>query len=125
AICHCGAGSEAGSGACFVKFGAARPGAGGEERFGRLLDACAEMTRRRGLEQVVAGVNTARRTAYRAVLARRWRAELIGIAMHRPADPAYTHANAVVLDDWRKAPARAGAYPTTPARAGAWISSAV
>jgi hypothetical protein len=32
AICHCGAGSEAGSGACFVKFGAARPGAGGPER---------------------------------------------------------------------------------------------
>ncbi|HKA29445.1 MAG TPA: hypothetical protein VKH82_08725, partial [Candidatus Binatia bacterium] len=61
AICHCGPGSEAGSGACFVKFGAVRPGAGGEERFGRLLDACADLTRRLGLERIVAGVNTPRR----------------------------------------------------------------
>jgi hypothetical protein len=38
---------------------------------------------------VVAGVNTARRAAYRTILARRWRAELIGIAMHRHDDPAY------------------------------------
>jgi GNAT superfamily N-acetyltransferase len=101
AICHCGPGSEAGSGSCFVKFGAARPGPGGEARFGRLLDACTALAHRRGLEWVVAGVNTARRTAYRAVLARRWRAELIGIAMHRHDDPAYNHADALVLDDWR------------------------
>ncbi len=101
AIGHCGAGSEAGSGACFVKFGAVRPGTGDEERFGRLLDACAELTRRRGLERIVAGVNTARRAAYRAVLARGWRAQLIGIAMHRHDDPAYNHAGALVLDDWR------------------------
>ena len=101
AICHCGAGSEAGSGACFVKFGAVRPGAGGQERLAALLDACAALARRRGLERVVAGVNTARRAAYRTILARRWRAELIGIAMHRHDDPAYNHAEALILDDWR------------------------
>jgi GNAT superfamily N-acetyltransferase len=101
AICHCGAGSEAGSGACFVKFGAVRPGAGGQERLAALLDACAALARRRGLERVVAGVNTARRAAYRTILARGWRAELIGIAMHRHDDPAYNHAEALILDDWR------------------------
>src|SRR5262249_30403841 len=101
AICHCGPGSEAGSGACFVKFGAARPGPGGEERFGRLLDACTALARRRGLERVVAGIHTARRTASRAALARGWRAELMGIAMHGHDDRAYTHADALVLDDWR------------------------
>ncbi|HJW68559.1 MAG TPA: GNAT family N-acetyltransferase, partial [Candidatus Binatia bacterium] len=101
AICHCGAGSEAGSGAGFVKFGAVRPGAGGQERLAALLDACAALARRRGLERVVAGVNTARRVAYRTILARRWRAELIGIAMHRHDDPAYNHAEALILDDWR------------------------
>jgi len=101
AICHCGPGSEAGSGACFVKFGAVRPGAGGPERLAVLLDACAALARRRGLQRVVAGVNTARRAAYRTILARGWRAELIGIAMHRDDDPAYNHVDALILDDWR------------------------
>ena len=40
AICHRGAGSEAGSGVCYVKFGAVRPGAAAAGRFDRLLDAC-------------------------------------------------------------------------------------
>jgi hypothetical protein len=30
AICHCGPGSEAGGGTCYVKFGAVRPGRGAE-----------------------------------------------------------------------------------------------
>ena len=33
AICHCGAGSEAGGGTCYVKFGAVRPGPGAESYF--------------------------------------------------------------------------------------------
>ena len=39
AICHNGAGTEAGSGACYVKFGAARPGRHAERDFDRLLHA--------------------------------------------------------------------------------------
>ena len=58
AICHCGAGSEAGSGDCFVKFGAVRPGDGGA--FERLLDACEAFAAAAGLERIVAGVNTGR-----------------------------------------------------------------
>jgi hypothetical protein len=41
AVCHCGAG-EAGSGACYVKFGAVRPGPDAGHLFERLLDACEE-----------------------------------------------------------------------------------
>ena len=40
AVCHCGAGSEAGSDTCYVKFAAVRPGKGAAERYERLLDAC-------------------------------------------------------------------------------------
>ncbi len=34
AVCQAGAGTEAGSGACYVKFGAVRPGPDAERRFG-------------------------------------------------------------------------------------------
>src|SRR5215471_9645568 len=40
AVCHIGAGSEAGGGTCYIKFGAARPGPGAGTRFTALLDAC-------------------------------------------------------------------------------------
>ena len=39
AVCHLGAG-KAGSGRCYVKFGAVRPGPRAERWFGLLLDAC-------------------------------------------------------------------------------------
>ncbi len=47
AVCHSGAGTEAGSGVCYVKFGAARVGADAEQDFSRLLDACEEMASHR------------------------------------------------------------------------------
>lgn len=58
AVCHCGAGSEAGSGTCYVKFGAVRPGPGAGERFERLLDACDAFAAGLRLERLVAGVST-------------------------------------------------------------------
>lgn len=101
AICHCGAGSEAGSGACYVKFAASRPGPHAPERFGRLLDACAATARACGVDQLIAGVNTARRGAYRELLARGMRIDLLGVSMQRGGDPAYDHADSFVIDDWR------------------------
>ena len=50
---------------------------------------------------VVAGVNTARRDAYGALLDRGFRAELIGVTMHNAADEGYHHPGAWVIDDWR------------------------
>jgi GNAT superfamily N-acetyltransferase len=101
AVCHCGPGTEAGGGTCFVKFGATRPGPGAGAAFERLLDACEGLAATRGLGRLVAGVNTARREAYREMLARGFRADLVGVAMERPDEPGYNRADVYVMDDWR------------------------
>jgi GNAT superfamily N-acetyltransferase len=101
AICHLGPVSEAGDGVCFVKFGAVRPGAGAEDRFAALLDACAGVAIAAGMTTVVAGVNTAREEAYRAMLARGFRTHIQGVTMHRPNEPGYSRPGLFVLDDWR------------------------
>jgi GNAT superfamily N-acetyltransferase len=101
AVCHCGPGTEAGGGTCFVKFGAARPGPGAGEAFERLLDACEALAASRGLGRLAAGVNTARRDAYRRMLARGFRADLVGVAMQRPDEPGYNRPDVYVMDDWR------------------------
>jgi GNAT superfamily N-acetyltransferase len=101
AVCHCGAGSEAGSGALYVKFGAARPGLAAEQNFNRLLEACEAFAASRGLEKIVAGVNTARVAAYRRMLARGFRSIIQGVAMLRSEDQGYNRADVYVIDDWR------------------------
>jgi GNAT superfamily N-acetyltransferase len=101
AVCHTGPGTEAGTEACFIKVGAARPGPQAESDFGRLLDACEAYAARCGASVVIAGVSTARRGAYRALLDRGYRAELTGVTMHQPDEEGYHHAGAWVIDDWR------------------------
>ncbi len=101
AVCHCGARTEAGSGACFVKFGAVRPGDGAAARFERLLDTCEALAAERGLSRLMAGVNTARHGAYRALLGRGYRAMINGVTMLRPSEPAYNRPDAYVIDDLR------------------------
>jgi GNAT superfamily N-acetyltransferase len=100
AVCHLGAG-EAGSGSCFVKFAAVRPGPLAGETFEQLLDACESLAASRGLSRLVAGVNTARHDAYRRLLARSYRPWLEGVLMHRPNDPGYARPDAYVIDDLR------------------------
>jgi GNAT superfamily N-acetyltransferase len=101
AVCHCGPGTEAGSGACFVKFGAVSPGQGAEARFARLLDACEALASERGLPRLIAGVNAARHGAYRMLLQRGYRAIINGVTMLRPHEPAYNRPEAYVIDDLR------------------------
>ena len=102
AVCHCGAGSEAGSDTCYVKVAAVRPGAGAADRFERLLDACEGFAADSGLERLVAGVNTGRLDAYRRLLARGFRIEQIGVSMHlRPGEPALDTPDDYVIDDLR------------------------
>ncbi|MBI3048705.1 MAG: GNAT family N-acetyltransferase [Acidobacteria bacterium] len=101
AVCHYGAGTEGGSGSCYVKFGAARPGPRAGERFDRLLDACATLASREELPRLVAGVNTARHEAYRQLLARGFRTDRLGVAMHRGNDAGYNRPGVFVIDDWR------------------------
>jgi GNAT superfamily N-acetyltransferase len=101
AVCHTGPGTEAGSGACLVKFGVAASGSDAGGRFDRLMSACEAYAESRGAGVVVAGVNTARRGAYQHLVDDGYRAALIGVTMHRPDDSAYHHADAWVVDDWR------------------------
>jgi len=101
AVCHIGAGSEAGSGICYVKFAAVRPGQAAAEDFARLLRACEALAARRGAARLFAGVNTARHEAYRAMLDHKFRTEFQGVTMHRPNEPGYNRPGVYVLDDWR------------------------
>jgi N-acetylglutamate synthase-like GNAT family acetyltransferase len=102
AVCHCGAGSEAGSDACYVKFAAVLPGEDAPDRFERLLDACEAFAADSGLGRLVIGVNTGRLDAYRRLLARGFRAELIGVSMSlRPGEPDLDTPAHYVIDDLR------------------------
>jgi predicted N-acetyltransferase YhbS len=99
ALCYIGAGSEAGSGTLFVKFACVRPGDAAS--FGRLIDACEHLATARGAGRIVAGVNRGRDGAYRMLLERGFRADLIGIAMHRPDGVGYNRPDIYTIDDWR------------------------
>jgi predicted N-acetyltransferase YhbS len=102
AVCHCGAGSEAGSDTCYVKFAAVRPGEGGAVRFERLLDVCESYAAESGLGRLVAGVNTGRLDAYRRLLARGYRMQTIGVSMRlHPDRPHFDTPAHHVVDDLR------------------------
>lgn len=102
AVCHVGKGSEAGSGAAYVKFGAARPGDGAARDFDRLLCACEDFGRARGAGQLVGGVNAARTEALGAMVDRGFRTVLEeGVAMQRPDAPGHNRPDCFVIDDWR------------------------
>lgn len=101
AVCHLGAGSEAGSGACYVKFAAARRDGHAAKNFEDLIAAVERFAIERGASRVVAGVNTARHEAYRRMLARGYRPILLGISMVAPNVEAFCRADDFVIDDWR------------------------
>jgi hypothetical protein len=81
AICHYGPRSEAGANACFVKFGAVRVGAPAEPHYLRLLDACEALAVAVGMPNVLAGTNMARHEAYRHLVARGFRTEILGVSI--------------------------------------------
>ncbi|HYY93887.1 MAG TPA: GNAT family N-acetyltransferase [Pyrinomonadaceae bacterium] len=101
AVCHSGPGTEAGSGVCYIKFGAARPGPNAEQDFSRLLDACEEWASSQNATRLVAGANTARHEAYRRMLARGFRTDIQGVVMSRPNEAGYNHPGVYLIDDWR------------------------
>jgi len=102
AICHSGPGTEAGSGACYMKFAAVRPGRRAGESFERLLDGVEGYACARGVPKITAGVNLARREAFQAMRARGFRIEMQGVAMETgDASSGYNRAGVYVLDDWR------------------------
>ena len=106
AVCHSGAGTEAGTGVCYVKFAAVRPSPGADSRAGvnftRLLDAVGAFALSAGAQKVRAGVNLARREAFREMFARGFRTETQGVAMESGGPSSgYNRAGVYILDDWR------------------------
>ncbi|MBC1238819.1 GNAT family N-acetyltransferase [Nostoc sp. 2RC] len=101
AVCHYGPGTEAGSNTCFVRFGAVYSGNDAGQSFEELLDLCEALTVAQGMSRLIAGVNTSRDEAYRRMLARGFRSEIIGVAMHRPNEPGFNRPDVFALDDWR------------------------
>ena len=101
AVCHLGPGTEAGSGVCYIKFGAVRPGPAAERHFGNLLDACEEMAAAQQIARLVGGVNTARHEAYVQMLARGFHTDMQGVVMSRPNEAGYNRPDVYLIDDWR------------------------
>ena len=101
AVCHAGPGSEAGTGTCYIKFGAARPGPEAGAHFDRLLAACEALAVGQGAARLVAGVNMGCHEAYLRLLARGFRTDMEGIAMQRRNDAGYHRPGVYVIDDWR------------------------
>jgi predicted N-acetyltransferase YhbS len=101
AVCHCGPGSEATKGECYVKFGAVRPGAGADLRFTRLLSACEAFAGSRGLERLIAGVNLACDAAYRQMRVSGFRTDFVGVAMQKPNEPGCLRSDSFLIADWR------------------------
>jgi len=101
AACHIGKGSEAGSGSCYIKFGAVRPDGGAAQTFARLFEACERVAAASGANELEAGVNTERHAAYRAMLARGFRTFLTGVSMQHGNDRGYNRQDLFLLDDWR------------------------
>lgn len=101
AVCHVGSGTEAGGGACFVKFGAVHPATDAPERFDALLEACATFAGQRSVDRLVAGMNMGRLHAYRLMVERGFRTDLTGVAMQQAGDHGYNRSDAFVIDDWR------------------------
>lgn len=99
AVCHIGAGTEAGSGSLFVKFAAVRPNA--PDDFVRLLGYCEALAAKAGATRISAGINVGRAEAYRLIQTLGYRAGLVGVAMLRPSGPGYNRPDIYALDDWR------------------------
>lgn len=97
AICHTGAGSDAGSAALGVKFGLAS----GEDEFLALLQSAEALAAQRRVARVQISVNHARRRAYDMIKARGYRCTLSGVAMRRPAADGYDTSDMLLVEEWR------------------------
>jgi GNAT superfamily N-acetyltransferase len=101
AVCHCGAGTEAGNGTCLVKFGAVRSGPSSSRSFERLLASCEAIAARHRLARLAVGINMGRRCAYRQLRASGFRTLTIGVSMETRPGSSYNRPDVYVIDDWR------------------------
>jgi hypothetical protein len=78
-----------------------RPGRAAAAAFEKLLDACECYAALAGAAMLVAGTNTARIEAYRALLARGFRTLMQGVIMQRGNEEGYNRPGVFAIDDWR------------------------
>ena len=101
AVCHCGPGTEAGTGKCRIKFGAVSPGPKAGQHFDKLLDACEAFAISRGMTRLSAGTNLAREDSYIKLKGREFRTDSQAVAMQQSNKPGYNRPDVYVIDDWR------------------------
>jgi hypothetical protein len=101
AICHFGPNTEAGSGTCYIKFGAVKPGSNSAKIFDSLLNACEQYAHLKNAVRLVCGVNTGRHNAYSRMIDLGFRTDIQGVAMHRPNEAGYNREEVYLIDDWR------------------------
>ncbi len=100
-VCHIGPKTEAGGDTCYVKFGAVPPGVSAQSNFENLLNSCEAYAAARGMGRLTAGVNMGRHEAYKIMVGRGFRTDLMGVAMQSANDPGFNRPGIYVLDDWR------------------------
>jgi len=101
AVCHFGAKTEAGSGCCYVKFGAVAKSANSGRHFERLISAVEDFAACKGATRVVCGMNYGREQAMAALNELGFRTETQGVAMHGGNSPGYSLPDVFTIDDWR------------------------
>jgi hypothetical protein len=100
-VCHVGPRTEAGSGACYVKFGAVRSGASAQGSFERLLSSCEAYAATRSTSRLIAGINTSRYGAYTVMVGCGFCTDLMGVAMQKANAGGFNRPGIFWLDDWR------------------------
>jgi hypothetical protein len=100
-VCHVGAKTEAGSGCCYVKFAAVRPGVAAQNNFEDLLNSFEAYAASQHAARLQAGVNMSRNEAYRILIGRGFRADLVGVAMEKANASGFNRPGVFLLDDWR------------------------
>jgi hypothetical protein len=66
-----------------------------------ILDTTRELIVELGSKSAIAGINMSHQEAYRTMVGRGFRTDLIGVAMQEGNDSGYKRSGLYMLDDWR------------------------
>ena len=102
AVCHVGAGTEAGGGNCYIKFGAvSSKDSRGRAKFSRLVDVCLGFAASSRALTVEAGINLGRIEAYEELNRLGFKTSFQGVALQRPNEAGSNRPGVFAIDDWR------------------------
>ncbi len=101
AVCHTGAGTEAGSNNCYVKFAAVPSGDQSREKFSNLIEACMGFAVSSGAQTVEAGVNLGKTLTFEELKRLGFTTLFQGVAMQRPNEPGSNRPEVFAIEDWR------------------------